>query len=441
MKLWSLILLISTNIWASSGGDASTPFALSTTPQGEDPQFTFCNPNITQNVSNWAQEMLNVTSANICTSGNFEQGNCKIAGVKVDPSCRSSLSLIYEALTNIRGQAGVGCLNRVNATLAESMISSMNSGNFRVCCNQCENDTIGTTSARGTCAITFPDTISLNITSLSANDPESHCSGRYGSKGLEATLFHEISHMAGVYGYRAHPGTMFNHPITEVSMDERDVISDPVYGCQNYCYGVEPFSNSVSCLTCSLAETVVDGSAGETASWNYLDQRLKNAISSINSDAPPICREIFNSSEHETGRVISESTNLMESIYQATNDLETCSKFLKRDFTSKYILQPVLDKCSEQFDRLHNVCNRFIATLKNGTSTCQNYTGIHTERILQKCDQGRKIVQNSMITSILRFAKDKSSIDCDRWFPAQSTCTTSMRTPKLKEQCLAQQSQ
>jgi|GEM_PF-7084117 len=363
---------------------------------------------------------------------------------------------IAAALRSIRGQSGLGCLNKVNGNLANALLSAMNQGKFKVCCGQCHGDSNGDTAARASCAVTLTNpqdisrgTITLNVASNSSTDHQSHCAGRYTGRGLEATLFHELLHTSGVHGFHAHNSSAFNHPVTGIAMDERDVIADPIYGCQNLCYGRTGYNNSTSCLACSLGEPVSGNSAPETTRWDYLNTRLTNAWQLAGAGSPQIpraCMQKWNQGEGEVGRRLANATTSAKHIREQFDLLSACTSRLGNQFRSTRTLVPLLEACAPSFAAIQQKCADFaraVTVVRNGVSQCTtNLYSVHTESIINMCRQGLGDLQTSLATSI-RFARDKASVNCNAWYPSTTICpeitASGLSTPRSSQRCLENQ--
>ena len=423
-------------------------------------QYNSCDQNVLNSVTDWATQMLTVTATTNCDAGTAPP-NCRVGGLPVDSSCTgAALDEVTRALKSIRGNAGIGCLNQANANAATALLDVFQSGRTKICCGLCSGDTSGRGFPQGSCALTNGDNteIALNIGPLTSTGDisKSQCLSYYPrGKGLEANIFHELLHAAGLHGYKEHSfHSRVNQPLFNSGSDDRnnpsyasearDLLFDPVYACENLCYGKPGISSAASCLTCSTGEINRSEYYNNLPGEGEIEMMSGRMVSAFEQaiigpkqgwgNIPNRCQEMWESDQDGVGKRQVIAALTAPKILKLNTELRSCVTAIR---SASPNLQTELGQCLSTFKDLRKKCNTF-ANQFSWNNRCQHMgvflkdssnNGALANRIpvfpvnemLQLC---RNAEQNARTKLREQFGNRSQNIpNCAEWYPGNWPCS------------------
>jgi len=365
-----------------------------------------CEQEVLTALKEFAEEGAKISGGVGCDTGSFKSGTCMVAGVRLDKSCGAispdQIQAFQDALRDVRGQGGLGCVNSINPKLAKGLLSVFQRDPpFTICCGACEGQGLRKERVENTsCALT-PGTEKDQAVSaaLVINVFQVLGKGRCGTmnydKPLNATLLHEMLHAAGLAGALAHPGGEgIKHPEFGDMLDERDFIPDSVYGCQNTCYGKKSVKSADSCFACSngnLDKIACDPAIHANCrfdlenfcnpaknpdcnsknlnmenSKNYVPKDLNEALRSTQLKAvandpsvPQTCMQLYNS-KGDVGKFRSGFyKKYLKPYLEASEPARKCMEGMKLKEGLNGSMKDFADRCTREMNALNEACRPF----------------------------------------------------------------------------------
>ncbi len=423
----------------------------------QEVETRICSELVDDRIESFATRMSSIALSSHCESGTFEADNCIIGEFEIDRNCSGQsaerILAMATAIRRVKGQEGLGCLNQMNATYAEALSNAFANQNIRLCCNGCAGDPSTSLTGGAACAQTFAPPHGVGITRISLNMDsimsEGDCGGAHMAEPLEGTIFHELLHAAGVCGVNNHSAGRLPDPDTgpegsRRELDERNVLQDPIYGCQYSCFGRGHRVNSAACLSCAAGELPRTTREDDvTTGFTYLRNRLFQLYDRVESDPasiPPRCQQLRNQGPNEVGRRLQQAQLAQHRAMAQNATVLGCLS----GFRMSTVADSTWQNCLNAYNAFRTACQDYERAVTfdiRGERRCittSEFALFSSDAVAGNCASTLSQFQNTMIGRVRGRLPMNPAATCAAIFTGNRICTnirTTSSSAITAEQC------
>lgn len=355
-----------------------------------------------------------------CDSGNLQAGNCVYKKFKIDRSCGNQIDL-RQLDTVVDNKI----LDKINPKIQTEIESFFAKNTLAICCGKCSNPKLPQLAVPSSlCAVTPPGNtaIILNTEPYGIFGKGQCGSGGFSENSL-SLIFHELLHVVGISGVRAHTYSSFQDPNTLADVQPRDFIPDPVFGCEKSVFGKAQYKNTFNCISC--ANAILDQDGGSTVPTK-INKKYKDALEAlVNGIGPDYCKELMSKESDKVitavrqyNEIIKPINNLEQSLYQCSDDnykfrnISDLKNIIAK--TDGHLENP----CAEDFDKLMQACleieNELLCKTDDYKALAKRCNDVTTDRF-KKIHQ---ILKQSKSFNLMNIKQ----VDCDKIYKYPVIC-------------------